>query len=90
MTGPARLRVRVTPRAARDEIAGVRDDGVLAVRLTAPPVDGKANAALCAFLAGRLGVPKSRVRVARGASARVKTVEVDGLDDAAVRATLGI
>ena len=89
MTAAARLRVRVTPRAVRDELA-VRSDGELAVRLTAPPVDGKANAALCAFLAARLGVPKTRVRVVRGASARVKTVEIDGLDDAAVRAALGI
>ena len=47
---PAQLRVRLQPRASRSEIVGERD-GALVVRVTAPPVDGKANAALCALLA---------------------------------------
>jgi uncharacterized protein YggU (UPF0235/DUF167 family) len=65
------LRVRVTPRARRSELAGRRDDGVLLARVAAPPVDGKANAAVCALIASELGVPKSRVSVVRveGASA---------------------
>lgn len=82
------MRVRVTPRAARDELAGWRDDGALAVRVTAAPTDGKANAAVCALLAKALGVPKTRVRVVRGQSARVKTIAVDGLDDAELQARL--
>jgi uncharacterized protein (TIGR00251 family) len=77
----ADLRVRLTPRADRDAVTGVRD-GVVHVRVSAPPVDGKANAALCKLLAKRLGVPRSRVEIVRGESARDKTVRVVGLDDA--------
>jgi uncharacterized protein YggU (UPF0235/DUF167 family) len=50
-------------------------------RVTAPPDDGKANAAVCRLVASALGVPKSAVTVVRGHSARVKTLEVDGVDE---------
>ncbi|MBB4661769.1 DUF167 domain-containing protein [Conexibacter arvalis] len=73
------LTVRVQPRAKRSEIAGVRD-GALVVRVNAPPVDGKANAALCKLLAKRLGVPPSTVSVIRGSSARQKVVSVAGIE----------
>jgi uncharacterized protein (TIGR00251 family) len=73
--------VRVQPRARRDEIAGERDGRVL-VRVTAAPVEGKANAAVRKLLAKRLGVPAGRVAVARGESGRDKLIEVEGLDDA--------
>ncbi len=69
------VRVRLQPRASRDEVTGVRE-GALAVRLTAPPVEGKANAALCAFLAKRLGVPKSRVRLEAGEKGRDKRLRI--------------
>ena len=82
-----RVAVRLQPRARRDEVAGVRGGAVL-IRITAPPVDGRANAALCAFVAKRARVPKSSVRVVIGASARDKVVEVDGVDDAALRSLL--
>lgn len=77
--------VRVQPRATREEIAGERA-GRLVVRVTAPPVDGKANAATCAAIAKALGVPKSRVTVVRGQSSRDKTVRIEGVAEAAVRA----
>lgn len=64
--------------------------GVVVVRVTAPPVDGKANAALCAFLAERVGVPRSRVRVIRGMTSRDKLVRVEGVDAATLRAALGL
>jgi hypothetical protein len=83
-----RIQVRVQPRARRDEIAGERD-GRLVVRVTAPPVDGKANAALRKLLAKRLGVPPGSVTVVRGEGSRDKLVEVNGLDDAVLRRTLG-
>ncbi len=84
------LDVRVIPRAARDELAGMRD-GRLLVRVSAPPVDGKANAAVCALLAKAAGVPKGAVAVVRGERAREKRVRIDGeLDEAAVRAALGL
>jgi len=77
------LRVRVQPRARRNEIAGERD-GRLMVRVTAPPVDGRANDAVRKLLAKRLGVAPSRVTVLRGESARDKVVEVEGIEDADV------
>ena len=74
----ARIRVRLTPRAARDAIAGWQD-GVLRVRVTAPPVEGRANAALERLLAGALGLPKTAVRVVGGEQSRDKTVAVEGI-----------
>jgi uncharacterized protein (TIGR00251 family) len=81
------VRVRVAPRASRDELAGERD-GALVVRLTAPPVDGEANAALMRFLARRLRVPPSSVTVAQGARGREKVVLVSGARADDVRARL--
>jgi uncharacterized protein (TIGR00251 family) len=83
----ADLRVRLTPRAARNAVT-LREDGVVAVRVHAPPVDGAANAALERVLAEALGVPRTRVRVIRGARSRDKTVRVEGLDADGVRAAL--
>ena len=83
----ADVRVRVQPRAKRSEIAGVRA-GALVVRVAAPPVDGKANAALCALLAETAGVPRSRVTVLRGAGARDKVVRVEGVEREVLRAAL--
>ena len=79
-----RFAVHVQPRAARSEISGVRGDD-LRVRLTAPPVEGAANAALVVLLADALGVPKRSVRIVSGESSRAKVVEIDGVDAAAVR-----
>jgi uncharacterized protein len=85
----ARIAIRVQPRASRDEIFGERD-GALLVRVTAPPVEGRANDAACKLIAKRLGVAPSRVAVVRGASGRDKVVEVSGLGDADVRRELGL
>lgn len=76
--GAFRFRVRVQPRASRNEIAGIMD-GALRIRLQAPPVDGLANEALVDFLADRLGVPRRMVRIVSGTSSRTKTVEIDGV-----------
>ena len=73
-----RIAVHVTPKSGRDEVAGWRG-GELSVRVTAPPEDGRANAAACELLARSLGVPKRAVRVIRGESARHKQLEIDGL-----------
>lgn len=80
--------VRVAPRASRAAILGVHD-GALKIALTAPPVDGEANAALVAFLAKALGVPKSAVVIVRGERGRSKTLRVAGVDAAAVAALAG-
>ena len=71
------VEVKVTPRASRDEIVGMRD-GVLAIRVTAPPVDNAANRAVLKLISKRAGVPRSRVRIARGARGRSKRIEIEG------------
>ncbi len=73
-----RIGIHVTPKSGRDEVAGWRG-GELCVRVTAPPEDGKANAAARAVLATALKVPKSGVRVVRGETARHKQVEIEGV-----------
>lgn len=86
-----RLAVRLTPRGGRDALDGVEplSDGreVLKVRVRAAPTEGEANAALVALLARLFGVPRSRVALVAGASARLKTVAVTG-DSEALRARL--
>jgi uncharacterized protein (TIGR00251 family) len=72
------LRVRVQPRASREEVVGIRE-GALVVRLTAPPVDGAANKALARLLGKRLGLPPSAVLIAAGGTGRNKLVVVSGL-----------
>jgi len=67
--------IRVTPRASANAIGGERD-GVLLVRVTAPPVEGKANDAVVELLAKALRTPPGTVRVVRGASARTKRISV--------------
>jgi uncharacterized protein (TIGR00251 family) len=83
--------VRLTPKGGRDAIDGwsadARGQKVLKARVTAPPEDGKANAALIALLADALGVPKRAVRIAVGDTSRTKTVEIDG-DAGALMAAL--
>lgn len=81
------FRVRVSPRASRDAIGGAHD-GALKVALTAPPVEGAANAALVKLLAKRLGVSKSAVRIVSGESSRNKRVEVDGVSPDQARRSL--
>jgi uncharacterized protein len=79
-----RIDVYVQPRASRTEVSGTHD-GRVKIRLAAPPVDGAANAELVAFIAARLGIARSRVRVIGGASGRRKTVEIDDVAEQAVR-----
>jgi len=79
--------VRLRPRGGRDELAGMRD-GVLQAKVTAAPVDGKANKALCKLIAKRVGVAPSRVAVVRGEKSRDKVVRVEGIDEAALHEAL--
>jgi uncharacterized protein (TIGR00251 family) len=81
------IAVRLQPRARRDEVVGERA-GAIVIRVTAPPVDGKANAALCALVARAAGIPASRVSVVRGQTSRDKIVRVDGLEECFVKASL--
>jgi uncharacterized protein (TIGR00251 family) len=83
------LAVRLQPRARKDEVVGERD-GRIAIRVTAPPVDGKANEALCRLIAKAANVAPSRVTVVRGHTGRNKVVRVEGVDLATVRNALGV
>ncbi len=69
------IRIHAQPGAKRTEVAGLHGDCVK-VRLASPPVDGKANDCLIAYIARRLGVKKSQVSISRGANSRRKTVLV--------------
>ncbi len=84
-----RLAVRVQPRAARSEIAGLHGDRIR-IRLAAPPVDGAANEALVRVLAEALGVPRRAVEITAGHAGRSKTVVVTGVNAADAAARLGI
>jgi uncharacterized protein len=84
-----RLRLRVQPRASRDQVAGVAGDAVR-VRLTAPPVDGAANEALVRLLADRLDVSRASIVLVSGHTGRDKMVEVSGLSPEEVARRLAI
>ncbi len=81
------LTLHVQPGAKKTEVAG-EHGGALKVRLGAPPVDGKANDCLIAFLAERLAVPKARVALEAGAASRQKRVRVAGVDARTAAAAL--
>lgn len=79
--GAVEIRVRVAPRSSRDAVQG-EYNGALKVRLTAPPVDDRANHALCRLLAERLKVPVSAVRIVAGEKNRTKRVSIAGVSRA--------
>lgn len=85
--------MRLTPRGGADRVDGWDHDDAgrrfLKVRVRAAPVEGEANAALEALLAKTLGLPKRAVRVDRGATQRLKQVEIDGIDEARLHAAFG-
>jgi uncharacterized protein (TIGR00251 family) len=74
------LAVRVTPRASRNEIVELLDDGTIKVRIAAPPADNEANEALIEFLADVLGVPKSRLDIVAGVTGRDKLISIMDMD----------
>ena len=74
----ARVTVKVHPRAKRSAVAG-RLGEAWKLDLAAPPVDGKANDECVRFFAELAGVPRSRVRIVTGASARVKVLDIEGV-----------
>ena len=82
-----RIAVRLQPKASRNEVTG-ENGGVIQIRVTAPPVDGKANRALVKFVAKRLGIAPSNVRLVRGERGREKLLEISGPEAAGARRTL--
>jgi uncharacterized protein (TIGR00251 family) len=85
--GSCTFHVRVLPRSRRDGVVGLHGDA-LKIRLTAPPVEGKANHALRKLLAKRLGVSPSAVEILSGHTSRQKRVRVEGVSADAVRSLL--
>ena len=81
------LQIRLTPRAARDQVIGWEGD-LLRVRVTAPPVEGRANDALIKLLARALDVPANRLCLVRGHKQRNKVVAVEGLSEEEILARL--
>jgi uncharacterized protein (TIGR00251 family) len=82
--GSVSFLVRVQPRASCDEFAG-EYQSALKIRLTAPPVDDRANQALRKFLASRLNVPMAAVRIVAGEHSRTKRLEINGVSPATIR-----
>lgn len=72
------IRIKAIPRATKNEIQGVHD-GALKIRLTTPPVDGKANQALIKFLSKQLKISKARIQLIQGETSRHKTLRIDGI-----------
>jgi uncharacterized protein (TIGR00251 family) len=83
------IAVRLQTRASRDELVELRD-GVLRARVTSPPVDGRANQALCRLIARKAGVAPSRVTIVRGERSREKLIRVDGIDSAELQRVIGL
>lgn len=86
--GGAALAIRVTPRASRNEIVEILPDHTIKIRLTAPPVDGKANEALIEFLAKVLAVPKTRIEIVAGQTGRDKLVTIMDMDSSQAQALI--
>ena len=84
-----RLRLRIQPRASREEVAGVSGD-TIRIRLTAPSTGGAANEALVRFLSDRLRVPRSAIELVAGKAGRTKLVAVSGISAAEAAARLGV
>jgi uncharacterized protein (TIGR00251 family) len=74
------LAVRVTPRASRNEIVELLDDGTIKVRIASPPTDNEANDTLIQFLSEILGVPRSRLDIVAGLTGRDKLISVVDMD----------
>ena len=85
--GSLLLSLLVQPRASKNEITGIHDS-TLKIRLTAPPVEGRANKAVIAFLADQLRLPKSAFTIKSGRQQRRKRVVISGCDEQQARKRL--
>ncbi len=85
--GGVRIRLLIQPKASKNEVLGPHN-GEIRIRLTSPPVDGKANESLIGFLSDLFRVPKRDITIVRGATSRHKMVEIAGVDENQVEAIL--
>ena len=77
-SGGTVIKVKVIPRSSRTEILGKEND-IYRMKLTDPPVEGKANKAVIELLAEKLGVPKREIEIVSGKTGRLKTIRIRGL-----------
>ncbi len=89
IVGGVRLEVRVQPRTSRNQVVG-EQAGALKVKLTAPPVDGEANAALIDFLSAYLKIPRRDIHIIKGETSRNKMVEIIGISPEQLLARIDI
>lgn len=82
------ITIRVIPRAKKSEISQVLDDGTIKIRLTAPPVEGKANQALVRFLADVFGISPSNIEIISGKKGRKKIVQIEGINEKTARSMI--
>lgn len=87
--GGVRLEVKVQPRSSRNQVIGEQEQA-LKVKLTAPPVEGEANAALVEFLAGYLKLPRKDIKIIKGETSRHKIVEIMGIGADEIRRKTGL
>ncbi|MFA7191466.1 MAG: DUF167 domain-containing protein [Dehalococcoidales bacterium] len=89
MTESCRLNLKVTPNARANQVTGVLD-GIVGIKIKAPPTEGKANTELVNYLSNLLNIPKSAVTIIRGHTSRNKSVEISGMGAEDLSARLGI
>ena len=83
------IKIKLLPRSSKNQIIGKEGD-TLKVKVTSPPVDGKANEALIELLAKRLGVSKSNIKIISGRRSKLKTVTISGLSQKEITILLEI
>jgi len=86
---PSRIEIYIQPRASTTELAGTHD-GLIKIRIAAPPVENAANIALIDFIAKRLGIAKRNVRVVSGMTSRRKILEITGVSAETISASLAL
>ena len=85
--GGVRLHLFIQPKSSKNEVVGLHN-GLLKIKITAPPIDGKANEGLIAFLSDYFDIPKRDIVLVRGETGRTKTVELLGLSEQLVKEKL--
>jgi uncharacterized protein (TIGR00251 family) len=72
------IEVKVLPKSGRDEIRGCIN-GILKVRVSAPPIEGKANEGVVELISNTIGVPRSDISIIKGRTSRIKTISIEGV-----------
>ena len=82
------IQVQIQPRSSKDQIIGIHD-GKLKIKITAPPVDGKANESLIEFLAKTFKISKSNIEILKGHTSKLKTIKLLGVNENTYRSIIG-